>query len=109
MHGAIALLMVLILQVIEKFVAMMNSAVTEGGQEALGTMAPYVPSFSSPQIQFLHYVTIGMIILLALINSAAIVATDGGHFLKVTFYLALLLVLSGVSMIVVPPMVDLVL
>jgi archaellum biogenesis protein FlaJ (TadC family) len=46
-----------------------------------------------------------MIVLLALVGAASIVFCDGGYKLKGALYLALTLLISGISLLVVPPVV----
>jgi archaellum biogenesis protein FlaJ (TadC family) len=47
-----------------------------------------------------------MVLMLAIISAVAIILGDGGFRLKGSFYLALTIFISGISMIVVPPMVE---
>jgi len=63
-------------------------------------------SLSPGDLQFLSTITISMIILLAVIGAAAIIAADGGLKIKMTFYLALTTLISGVCFLIVPPLVD---
>jgi archaellum biogenesis protein FlaJ (TadC family) len=62
-------------------------------------------AFDASQLQFLAAITVGMVVVLALVNAFAIVASEGSHLLKLTFYLSLLLFISGLSFLVVPSMV----
>lgn len=48
---------------------------------------------------------VGIVFILALTNAFAIVASEGSHFLKVFFYLSILLFLSGLGSLIVPPLV----
>ncbi len=104
-HGTIGALMIIILEVIHKFAEVIAAATNLQGQGAMSSMQLPVLSFGSPLIGVLGTVTYAMVIVLALINAWAIIATDGGHLLKGTFYLSILLGLSGLSFIVVPPFV----
>ncbi len=56
-------------------------------------------------MQLLHYITRAMVLLLTLANAVAIAATDGGHKLRLSFYLSMLMLISGVCFIAVPPLV----
>jgi flagellar protein FlaJ len=107
MHGAIASLMIIILEVIKKFISLLQTAtLLERGEEAAQAMAMPIVGFGAPQLQFLSWVTVGMVVLLALINSFAVIATDGGHIFKVFFYLSILLFISGISLFIVPLLVE---
>jgi flagellar protein FlaJ len=106
MHGAIAGLMVIIMEVIQEFTNLIETAMTVEGQEAMQALTLPVFSFNTPQMGFLHQTTIAMVLVLAVVNAVAIMATDGGHRYKVSFHLSTLLLLSGMSFLVVPSLVD---
>ena len=110
MHGAIGALMIIIMEVIDGFLALIETVTESGGVEATQSIAASVPllSFGAPAIQLLHTMTIGMVLLLAINNAFAILAADGGHVLKASFYLCILLFLSGASFIFVPSLVGMI-
>jgi archaellum biogenesis protein FlaJ (TadC family) len=62
-------------------------------------------SLSAGDLQFLSMLTIIMILALAAVGAAAIIFSDGGYKLKVAFYLAVSMLISGISFLVVPPLV----
>jgi flagellar protein FlaJ len=105
MHGTIATLMVIILEIIRNFVEMINIAAAALGEGASQAAALALPTFNAPQVEFFDWITIIMVILLSVVNAYAIIATDGGHRYKAAFYLSILLALAGLSFIVVPPLV----
>lgn len=105
MHGTIATLMVIILEIVRNFVALIDAAAAALGEGTSQAAAMALPTFNTPQVGFFNVITIVMVILLSAINSYAIISTDGGHKYKAVFYLSLLLALSGISFIIVPPMV----
>jgi len=78
----------------------------EQGAEAMKAMAVELLSFAAPQTDFLEKITIAMLVLLALVNSFAIVSSEGSHLLKITFYLSIMLLLTGIAFLVVPPLVS---
>ena len=106
MHGTIATLMVIILEIVRNFVALIDTAAAALGEGSSQAAAMALPTFNTPQVGFFNVITIVMVILLSIINSYAIIATDGGHKYKAAFYLAILFAFAGVSFIVVPPMVE---
>ena len=65
-------------------------------------------AFSLPDVSFLKQLTMGMVILLTLINAFAAVSSEGSHLLKTFFYLSILLFLSGVSLLFAPSLAKLV-
>lgn len=111
MHVVMTALMIFLLGILEQFGIKLEEAMSAmgGSVDALGTLGlQSMFSFTTAQVDFLYGLTVGLIILLSLINAFAIVASQGAHFIKMTFYFAILLFLSGVCFIIVPPMVSLV-
>lgn len=104
MHGVLAVLMIVILEVIRNFSIIIEESMS-AASDALDATSMPLPSFGSPDISFLQPVAIGMVIALALINAYAVAVTDGEHMIKATLYLSVLLILSGVSFVFVPPAV----
>ncbi|MEW5985598.1 MAG: type II secretion system F family protein [Chloroflexota bacterium] len=103
MHGVVGALMIFVLEIIHSFMTMIQSAISpDQSAEALSALPL---SFGSADIGLLNSMTVGMIILLAVVNSLAAMASDGGYKLKTSFYLSVLLLLSGVAFLVVPPTV----
>jgi flagellar protein FlaJ len=106
MHGVLAALMVFILEILKKFMELMSSAVpTDVQAEAERTLAIQLLSFAAPPIALLERVTVAMLILLALVNGFAIVSSEGTHLFKISFYLSIMLLLTGIAFLVVPPLV----
>ncbi len=112
MHGVLVALMVFLLGILGQFTAMLETALTSIAQdgEALQSaqMSMGVLPFSLPDISFLRQMTMGMVIILALTNAFAMVSSEGSHLLKMFLYFSLLLLLSGVSFLIVPSLVHLV-
>ena len=108
MQAVLAALMVFLLEVLKEFALRLNTAMSSleqgtsaSAQMGLGGMF----SFSAPQVRFLETTTIGMVVLLAVVNAFAVVAAEGSHLIKISYYLSLLAFLSGVCFLVVPPIV----
>jgi len=106
MHATIAGLMIIILEIIRNFVAMIDTAAAALDEGATQAASMALPTFNTPQVDFFHWITVAMILLLSVINAYAIIATDGGHKYKAIFYLSILLILPGISFIVIPPLVE---
>lgn len=108
MHVVMTGLMIFLIGVLEQFGVKLEEAMASMGSstQVLGTMGlQNMFSFSASQVHFLYGLTVGLIILLSLINAFAIVASEGAHLIKITFYLAILLLLSGICFLTVPSMV----
>ena len=104
-HAAVAALMTIIMEVMTKFIEMIWSAAVIEGEQALEAMVLPLPSLDDPQMIFLQYVTTAMVLLLAVTNAVALGATDVGHKLRVSFYLSLLLFISGLAFVLAPPLI----
>ena len=108
MHTNLTAMMVFLLGILEQFAVRLNAAMTSLGGDAQSISAMGLKNmfvFDTAQAQYLTMITIGMVLTLAVVNAFAIVASEGGHLLKMTFYLCILLILSGLCFIVVPPLV----
>jgi flagellar protein FlaJ len=105
MQGVIAALMIFMLSIVNNFAVMvaklMPSSDSLNGQAANLTMA----QFSASDLAFLSAVTTTMVVVLAVVSAVAIIFCGGGFKLKVAFYLSLTVLISGISFLVVPPMV----
>lgn len=110
MHVALAGLMVFLLEIMRVFVEKLDSAMAaiEEGEQAMQAMATSTLAFSTPHIPLFEWMTTGMVLTLAVVNGFAIVASEGSHPAKISFYLSVLLLISGVSFIVVPPIAHLI-
>jgi flagellar protein FlaJ len=109
MHVVMAALMIFLIGILEQFGLKLEEAMTSmgGATNAMSTMGLQgMFSFGTPQVDFLYGLTVTLIVLLALINAFAIVASQGAHMIKMTFYLAILFFLSGVCFLTVPSMVQ---
>ena len=65
-----------------------------------------VMAFSTPPVALLDTMTIGMILVLTFINGFAIIANEGSHLIKMTFYLSIMMFATGVCYRILPPMVQ---
>jgi len=109
MHGILTALMGFLLGIIYQFTATLENALTALEQsEHSTTMSIETLAFSLPDVSFLEQLTMGMVVLLALINAFAAVSSEGAHLLKMFFYLSILLLLSGVGLLFAPSLAKLV-
>jgi flagellar protein FlaJ len=111
MHSVMSGLMIFLLGILMQFSIRLEEAMSAlgGADNAMAAMGlKSMFSFNAPQLEFLRNLTVGMIIVLAVINAFAIVATEGSHLIKTTFYLAILFIVSGFLLLIGPSLVKLV-
>ncbi len=109
MHTIMAGLMIFLLGILGQFALRLNAAMSglqQGGSSSpaslgLGNMF----SFSTAQVTFLSDITVMLLVVLAVVNAFAVVASEGAHLIKITWYLGILLICSGVCFLIVPPLV----
>ena len=99
--------MVFVLSIVTNFAPMVDQLLptSDAAQQGQQTLRMGMASFTPQDLQFLATITVIMIILMALVSSFAVLITDGGYRLKVFFYIALTIFISGISLIIVSPMV----
>jgi len=107
MQAVVAGIMVFVLSIIQNFAVMVTKLMPASGNDSLKaqSMSLGMANFSAADLQFLSAITVIMVLSLAVIGAAAAIFTDGGFKLKGALYLALMIFISGLCMIVVPPMV----
>ena len=107
MQAVIAGLMVFVLSIVLNFAAMVSTLMPSADAAAEGqtTINMGMASFTPDELAFLSTITMVMIVLMAFVTALAIIMGDGGYKLKMALYLALTIFISGVSMLVVPPIV----
>jgi flagellar protein FlaJ len=106
MHGCLALLLIIVLEIVFRFRQMIEAAVEPGqAEEAMSALNIPLLSFAGGKLEFLQQMTVAMVILFAVVDTAAIVASDGGFRPKAFYYLALLLVISSVCFFTGPSLI----
>jgi archaellum biogenesis protein FlaJ (TadC family) len=110
MHTVITALLFFILEILRKFIELMQSAANfEMQEESMREMALSMMSFSTPQTGFLEQLALALIVLMALTNAFAMVASEGSSLIKITFYAAIMLFISGFGILVIPSVIGTVL
>ncbi len=105
MHGAIAMLMIFILEIVANFVKLLQTATEQLAATGGSSAATPIPTFNMPNVEFYRLSTVAMVLLFCVINAYAINATDGGHKLKLSLNLSIMLFLSGAALVFIPPLV----
>jgi flagellar protein FlaJ len=106
MQAVVAGLMVFVLSIVTSFADMVTKLMPSS--EAVAerpALSLSMAQFSPQDLQLLGGITVGMVLTLAIVSAAAMVLCDGGYKLKVTLYLSLIIFISGLSFLFVPPMV----
>lgn len=108
MQAVVAALMIFVLSIVNNFAELVAELMPSGEAAAEGQaqMNMAMASFTPGELQFLSTITVSMILLLATIGALAAIAADGGLKIKTTFYLAVTTLISGVCLLIVPPLVD---
>jgi flagellar protein FlaJ len=106
MQAIVAGIMVFVLSIVQDFTHLVETLMPkDSGSLQSGPSSLSLVSVTAADVQFLNTITIIMIVLLALVGAASIVFCDGGYKLKGALYLALTLLISGISLLVVPGVV----
>lgn len=108
MHATMALLLVGIYQIMWNFSQAMQK-MNSGAGEGMNAVAQ-LPTFaffsnSSGQLQMLSMMSTAMLLMLTIVNPAAIKVVDGGHNYKYLYYLAIMMIITGLAEVFVPGMV----
>ncbi len=106
MHAAIVALLVGIYQVVLKFSEALQTAGESGAMEGLTGLPVFQLIHDTSQLSQLKLMTTALIIMLTLVNPAAIKFVEGGHNYKYLFYLSLTLAISGLCLLLVPSMIS---
>jgi len=107
MHTVLSALIVFVLQILKKFMQLIQASGTmEYQEEAMRQLAVRMLTFTTPQTAFLEKMALALIVMMALTNAFAIVASEGTHIAKMSFYLAIMYFVSGISFLIVPSIVN---
>ena len=108
MHAVLSTLSVFIYSVFVTFSQLVNTILPKTDNSAA---LPNLPSFglfgqSSAYLGLLHFMVITVVLILTVANALSIHFVNGGHILKMLFYLALTTAISGGVLIIVPQVVN---
>jgi flagellar protein FlaJ len=104
-HATIAVLLVGIYQVLVNFTKLLGNMgdMEPGTIDAIANMPTFqFLSTGSSSLDLLHMMVTIMLVVMTVVNAAAIKVVDGGNNLKFLFYLGILLAISGLSLLLVP-------
>jgi flagellar protein FlaJ len=109
MHAVLVTLSVFVYEVFLSFSTLVQSIIPQGSAASLQSLGLASSGFFSSggtEIKLLHFMIILITIILTIANAFSIYAVAGGHTAKLTFYLAITSAISGLIMIGVPPVVN---
>jgi flagellar protein FlaJ len=109
MHATLSILLIGIYNVLLNFAGAVESMAdtAEEGMDALMQL-PTFAFFSqgSSQLDTLNLMVTAMLIMLTFVNAVAIKVVEGGNNMKFLFYLGITLLITGMSCLIVPNLVD---
>ncbi len=106
MYVVLSALMVFILEILKQFIKMIEAALTiDEQQAATSDLASRMLAFNMPETDFLGKLALALIVMMAITNAFAMVASEGSKLMKMTFYLSAMFGMAGVALLVVPPLV----
>jgi flagellar protein FlaJ len=106
MQAVVAGLMVFVLSIVNEFAALVATLMPESTDGTAPTMSLGMAEFTAGELNFLALMTVTMIVMLGIVSATAIVLADGGYRLKVTLYMVSTMFISGIALLVVPPLVS---
>ena len=108
MHAVLVSLLVFIYEILITFTGLLKamSPDLQGGEVVPGMPTLLTFSSNSGELNLLHMMIIVIIVVLSISNAWSSYSINGGHKYCLTFYLMLTAVISGICMIMVPPVVQ---
>ena len=105
LHGAMSALLIFVMEIMVAFNDKLAVATTElmaqGGSAS--AKIPELPVFQPKDMSQSSMLTMGAVVVLTIANTMAPKFATGGHSLKLVFYGSVMCTLSGVNMLLIPP------
>ena len=105
MQVVITALMIFVFSIVQNFATAVAVLMPESDTLGSTNLSLGMAEYSAADLQFLYTMTVAMVLLLAISSAAAIVLSDGGFKMKGFFWLAVMLLVSGICFLVIPPIV----
>ncbi len=107
MQAVVTGLMIFVLSIVTNFASMVAQLMPKSSDSmsAASAASLTIGQFSAGDLQFLGALTLVMVLILGVVSAAAMIFCDGGYKLKITLYLAMIVFISGICFLLVPPMV----
>ena len=105
LHGAMTALLIFVMEIMRAFNGKLTEAVAELDAQRPGASLsmPNLPVFQPSDITETTVLTMGAVIVLTIANTLAPKFATGGHHLKLAFYGSIMCTLSGLNLILIPP------
>ena len=105
LHGAMTALLIFIMQIMISFNGKLGAASNELAAQSANAAAhvPDLPIFQPKDMSQAAVLTMIAVVVLTISNSLAPHFATGGHALKLVFYVSLMCVISGLNLILIPP------
>jgi len=107
-HAAAVALLVFIVDIVSSFSDLVGTLEIKNMDQASTAAFGGVFAFDFSSIHTLQPVVMLVVVVLSVVDAVAPQVTEGGHSLKFFYYLGATLFLSGVIMVGVPPLVDII-
>lgn len=110
MHAVLATLSVFIYSVFVTFSNLVNTILPQTDNTSAFSSLPSFGLFSQDPtyLNMLHFMVVTVVLILTVANALSIHFVNGGHILKMLFYLALTSAISGGVLIIVPQLVNII-
>ena len=111
MHGAVVVLMVFVVEVVIGFRNTVSAlGVVKQAERAGQALSLPIPllAYGGAYMQFLYQIVVVMILILTVTDAFALISADGGHVSKGSFYLSILMFVTGLSLLYVPSLVSMI-
>ena len=108
LHGAMSALLIFVMGIMAEFNAKLGEASTELGAQGGGALGqiPNLPMFQSREMGHTALLTLATVVVLTIANAFAAQFATGGHIMKVAFYGSIMCTLSGINLILIPPIAE---
>ena len=109
LHFAMTALTVFVLEIMKAFNTRITEAsatlVSQSGESGLALL-PALPVFQAQNISLLSYLTLTALISMTISNAFAPKFALGGHFTIVAFFGSITCIMSGLNMLIIPPVAE---
>jgi flagellar protein FlaJ len=102
LHGAMSALLIFILEIMKTFTGKLSMATEELSAGSLAQI-PALPIFQVQDLTQITVLTMGAVLVLTIANSLTAKFATGGHNLKIAFFGSIMFILSGLNLIIIPP------
>ena len=106
LHGAMTALLIFVLEIMSSFNDRLGLATSELAAQSSGKAAfsmPALPIFQHQDLELMSKLVLGTVAVLTLSNSLAPKFAVGGHTINTVFYGSIMCVMTGINLVLIPP------